>query len=166
MALSKRGSPASVGALTDVDSSQRNPLGLIVPGYDVNGFEAAFIYLGGVASVAAGDCVTYDHLGAVLRTDSDVAASLLGGIAIALAATVAAKFGWYQIGGLAVVKVSAAFAAAKPVWATSTVGEIDDAIVAGNQIMNAISRSAIDTPAVGFAYEQFFAPPWIGLSVV
>lgn len=54
-----------------------------------------YIFLTGVASTAAGDPVIFDSAFATTR----LAGTLVGEVAIALAATVASTKGWYQIYG-------------------------------------------------------------------
>lgn len=107
-----------------------------------------FIFLPGVASTTAGDVVQY--------TVSDGAAS--GGsttrwtgtgatglpLAIATAATVASTWGWYQIGGAAIVNVAASVSAASAAYYGGTVSLLDDAQSNGKQVLNAFFASASD----------------------
>src|SRR5574342_501495 len=90
---SKTGSAlASVGALTDIDTSARNPVGMRVRD---DATCAEFIYLKGVASTVAGSPVTYN-------TSFQSALTVTGArgpVAFAMAATVANTWGWYQICG-------------------------------------------------------------------
>lgn len=115
-----------------------NPVGTIAIATD--GKE--YIFLPGVAAVAAGNWVTYDEAFAILGTDSDVSASLTGPLAVATAAVVAGKFGWFAIGGSHSASVAASCADNAKLYATSTVFVADDAVVTGNQIHGAICRSA------------------------
>lgn len=96
---------ASVGLLTDIDGptsvassnglGQRNLLGQRA--FDTNGNE--YIYLLGVAATAAGDWVRYvPGTFATTRLVSNTA--ITGLVAVAMAATVAGTWGWYQIFGL------------------------------------------------------------------
>ena len=107
-----------------------------------------FIYLKGVASTAVGDAVTYQY--GDYQTARTVAASV-GMIGIAMSANLANQWGWYQIRGLAVVEVSASFAADKICYLTATAGELDDAVVAASEIRGTYSYTAIATPAAGQA---------------
>lgn len=100
-----------------------------------------YIFLSGVAAVIAGSWVTYDEAFAILGLDSDVAASLVGPVAVASAAIVAGKYGWFQIGG-SVSAGALTVADNGKVYATSTVFMCDDAAVTGNQVHGAIWRSA------------------------
>jgi hypothetical protein len=125
---------ATAGALTDVDSAITNPLGTR---RRVGSKE--YIYLTGVASTAAGDVVTFDEAHLTTR----LVANAVGRVAVALAAVVADKFGWYQIYGLGTANVLAGFADNGKCYATATAGSIDDAVVAGDLICGMIGRSAI-----------------------
>lgn len=86
---------AQVGLLTDIHTTQQNPLGQRVA--DDLGNE--YIYLLGVASTAAGDWVKYvPGTFATARLVANTAVS--GLVAVAMAAIVASNWGWYQIFGL------------------------------------------------------------------
>jgi hypothetical protein len=68
--------------------------------------EGEFIYLKGVADTVVGDLVEYnrtDHR----TTRSASATNKAVPVAVAMAATVADQYGWYQISGNAVVKKTA-----------------------------------------------------------
>lgn len=113
-----------VGAPGDVHTTQRNYLGQRA--FDTAGNE--YIYLLGVASTAIGSWVNYDG-GVVFATallDTDVAATLLGRLAVATAATVASTWGWYSIFGAASGLSLTAATDAKNAFATSTGGSVDD----------------------------------------
>lgn len=122
-----------------------------------------YIYLPGVASNAAGQAVVFDEAFAVTRT---VAASQ-GPLAIAMAAVDATtKFGWYMIEGKATVKVLAAFADNSNIYTTSTDGSLDDSGAGAEEfVFGATGRSAIDTPATGYAYIQI-RRPWKGTATL
>ncbi len=107
-----------------------------------------FIYLEGVASTAVGSVVTYNA--SSFETALAVAGAK-GLIAVAMAATVAGEYGWYQIYGKAVAKVLTGFASGNVCYLTATAGSIDDAVVAGDEIYTGLSVGAIGTPAAGQA---------------
>lgn len=129
-----------VGAVTDVHSTQQNQLGRIVPGEDASGNFAEYIYLPGVASVAIGSWVTYDEAFTTLRA----VANAQGDVAVAMAAVVAGKFGWFQITGKASALALTAFADNGKVFLTSTDGSVDDTDVGGDFVCGAIGRSAVN----------------------
>lgn len=141
------------GNIADVHDNPEHDLGTIA--FDKSGNK--YIYLAGVASTVAGDVVAYDEDYATTRAG----ANAVGGIAVALGAVIANKYGFYQIGGKATVNVATGFAADTAVYLTSTAGTIDDAAVAGDQINGAIGRSAIGTPASGQAYVQLIGEPYV-----
>ncbi len=120
--------PAVVGNTDAVHDSALNPLGMRA--YDGNGGE--YLYLAGVASVVQGAWVAINVGvdGAVVGLDTDVAGTQKAHCAIAMAAIVAAKYGWFCVVSpyAGVDGLSAASATdTKAVVATSTVFTVDDA---------------------------------------
>ncbi len=128
---------ASEGLLTDVDSAARQPV--LTRCSDEAGNE--YIYLLGVASTAVGSWVSFDEAGVTTLLQ----ANSLGRVGIAMAATVAAKYGWYCIYGTVPGLCLASYADNAKVWATSTLGSVDDADVAVDLVDGAIGRSARNT---------------------
>tara|TARA_R100000234_G_scaffold94103_2_gene62333 strand:- start:2032 stop:2571 length:540 start_codon:yes stop_codon:yes gene_type:complete len=114
-----------------------------------------FIYLKGVASTVEGSVVLYnpDDYTTSLATANDV-----GPIAVAMAACVADRFGWYQISGKGVAKVLASFADNGDCYLTSTAGSVDDADVGGDYIAGMKGASAIGTPSAGLAEVELWRP--------
>lgn len=140
--------------LTAVDSVQLYPLGMRCKALSSSLGGAEFVYLKGVASTVLGDIVVFDE---AFQTTRAVAASR-GPLAVAMAPVLANQFGWYQVSGLAVCSVLAAFAADALVYLTATAGNVDDAVVAGQKVDGARSQSAIDTPSTGKAYIMLAYP--------
>lgn len=124
----------------EVSTTQQHPLGTIVQGRDPTHGVGEFIYLEGVANTAAGHGVTYSA-----DTFQTALASIVGGttqnIAIALAATVADTYGWYQIAGRATVKKASAtsFAAAAALGITSGLAV---AAATNKRLTNAVAAAA------------------------
>lgn len=89
---------AFVGDTSVIHSSALNPLG--TRAFDTAGNE--YIYLQGVASLAAGDWVMYNNATAQgsYKTIRMVNTPIPGMAAVAMAAVVANQFGWFQIFGL------------------------------------------------------------------
>jgi hypothetical protein len=142
-------------AIADTSTTKKLPLGTIVHAEDETYGAGEFIYLLGVASTAVASWVRYlpdDYSTALL------VAGHRGSVAIAMSANVASQYGWYQIRGKAVGKVLAAFADNGAVYATSTAGSIDDAVVGGDLVKNALGASAIDTPSTGLAEIEIDRP--------
>lgn len=138
-----------------VNTSAVVPVGTIVQAYHPTYGQGEFIFLEGVASTTAASWVTYNmDDGSTTLT----VANAIGPVAIAMAATVAETFGWYQIGGKAVGKVAASFADNAAVYLTSTAGTVDDAVVAGDRVKGARGASAIGTPAAGLAEIELARP--------
>jgi hypothetical protein len=129
-----------VGQPGDIHSSALNPVLTECDGIDEFGQAARYVYLAGVASTAQYDWVAYDEAGATIRAIADGQ----GDLAIATAATVANKYGWYQIVGKAYANALTGFADNGKVYLTGTAGSVDDSDVAGDAVVGAWGRSALD----------------------
>lgn len=143
------------GDTSDVHDTAQHELGTRVA--DVNGNE--YIYLKGVASTAAGSWVSFDeaHLTTLL------AANAKGRVAVAMAAIVADKYGYYQIYGKnTIAKVLTGFADDGLVYSTATAGSVDDAVVAGDLVVGAIGRSAISSGVATMELNYPFATDALG----
>jgi len=134
---------------------QKHPIGTRVKAFDPTFGEGEFVYLKGLASTAVGEAVIYDTYA---NTTKRGVAGDRGPVGIAMSANGENQYGWYQIAGSAVVKVAAAFAAGANVYWTATAGTPDDAVVAGDKIDGIRSKTAIGTPAAGFAVCQLAYP--------
>lgn len=135
-------------AIADTSTTKQHPLGTRVKAVDDTYGEGEFIYLKGVANTAVGSWVKYnqdDH------STSLLAANDIGPVAVAMSANVADQYGWYQVYGKAVGKALTAYADNGLVYATATAGSIDDAVVAGDRVKNALGASAVGTPSTGLA---------------
>ena len=128
---------------------------MLVPGGTVATFRDAvlgggeFIYLLGAANTILGSVVTY-----VVSTGVSLSgvttlwagtASTGAPVAVATAAIVAAKWGWYQIGGAAIVATSGTVTAGNPLYFQTT-GVVQAAAVNGKQIVGAVAGSANGVP--------------------
>lgn len=154
MAIQKVGK-ASVGEVTAVDSTQRNPLGMIVPG--PNGEE--FIYLKGIGSTAEGSWVTYDEEGVTTL----LAANAKGPVAVAMAAIVASSYGWYCILAPMGVdaKVVTATSADTLVGRETTDGCVGDGRATGDQIYGVICREANASGSTALRTCQIWMHPFV-----
>lgn len=139
----------------EVSTTAKATLGLIVRAKDPTYGVGEFIYLQGVASTVVGSFVTYN---ADDNTTALLAANAIGPVAVAMSICVASSYGWYQISGKAVGKAKASYADDALVYATSTAGSIDDAVVAGDRVKLAKSASAVDTPSTGLAEFEIQRP--------
>jgi hypothetical protein len=121
---------------TAIDTTAVVPIGTVA--CDASQPDNEFIYLTGVASTAIGSVVTYDEL----FITTLIAANAIGPVAVAMAATVASTFGWYQIRGKnVVVSCDAGVVDNSKVYIDGTSGRVDDTVVAGDQVSNAVFRS-------------------------
>lgn len=157
---SNANSPLGVSLPGTVDTAVSVPIGTIAKFFDDAFGEGEFIYLPGVAATAAGDCVEYDLApGAqvTVRHTNATASNSGRPVAFATAATVAATYGWYQIGGLAIINVAAGMAAGN-LFGTGTAGVLDDGADAGDQILGARCSTAIGTPSAGKSYATINRP--------
>lgn len=140
--IDRAGLNQEIGTLS---STKKHRLGERIFARDVSGTrgEGEFIYLSGCAGTAAGQVVLItDAYGTSL-----IAARDKGSVAIATAATVANTYGWYQIQGQAMAICAAAVAANAPLYIAAG-NVIDDAAVAGDQIIGMRSVTAQDTATV------------------
>lgn len=142
----------AVGAPGDVDTTQRNPFGLIAWGVDTSGMVAAYIYLKGVASTIVGSVVTYDEAAVTAL----IAADAVGPVAIAVGITdVATEYGWYGIHGTFLTDVVANCADNAEIGRETTDGKVGDGQAAGDTIYGAVSRAATTTAAVSLCQFTF-----------
>lgn len=141
--------------IADTSTTQNHPLGEIRKASDPTYGAGEFIYLKGVASTAVGSWVTYN-----LDDGSTtlLAANAIGPVGVAMSANVASQYGWYQISGKAVGKALTGYVDNALVWATSTAGSVDDAVVDGDMVHLAKGASAVDTPSSGFAEFEISRP--------
>lgn len=141
---------AGTQPIANTETTQKHPLGLIVSAVDPIYGGGEFIYLKGVASTVVGSMVDYD-LNAATTTLSPATAGT-GSVAVAMSANVANQYGWYQIAGIAAVKAPNAMVVGADVFSlAATPGSVDDAAVAGEQILNAKVLTTTGTPSTGLA---------------
>ena len=141
--------------IADTETSAKFPLGSRVGGQSVQYGSGEFIYLQGVASTAVGSWVTFNEDDG---STALLAANSIGPVAVAMSANVANQYGWYQISGKAIGLAAASYADNGAVYATSTAGTVDDAVVAGDRVKGARGASAVDTPSSGFAEFEIQRP--------
>jgi hypothetical protein len=136
--------------IADTDTVQNHPLGKRVRAKDPVYGEGEFIYLKGVASTVVGSLVDYDPY--LATTALSPATAGVGPVAVSMSANVANQYGWYQIAGAAVVKAPNAMTPGADVFMlAATPGSVDDAAVAGEQILNAKVSTTTGTPGTGLA---------------
>jgi hypothetical protein len=140
--------------IAEASSTQRHALGTIIRTRDPLMGSSEMIYLKGVASTVLGSVVIYnpDDYSTSLLVANDI-----GPVAVAMAPTVANQFAWYMIQGKAIVKAGTVADNAN-VYATATLGQVDDAVVAGDRVKNAKFASADGTPSAGLAECEIWRP--------
>jgi len=141
-------------AVGTLSSTALVPVGTVARAVDSTYGEAELIYLPGVASTAVGDTVIYDQRAS---TTTRAVAGSRGPVAVALAASVASTYDWYQIKGSAVCKAGTVANNASP-YVTATAGTLDDAVVSGDKIDGARFKTADGTPSAGFAIVELDRP--------
>jgi hypothetical protein len=149
---------AGMQNIGDTSTTQNHVLGTIVQAVDVasTAYGAGeFVYLLGVASTVLGSFVTYN---ADDNSTALLAANAIGPVAVSMSINVASQYGWYQISGKAVGKALTGYADNALVFATSTAGSIDDAVVAGDRVKLAKGASAVGTPSTGLAEFEIQRP--------
>lgn len=132
--------PPGSGSATNIPSPPAQ-LGQVIRAFDPTFGEGEFIFLKGVASTIVGSLVIWD--GTTYQTTLAATTANQGRpVGIAMAATTAALWGWYQIGGTAVVSKSTGitFAATVALGVNST-GKVG-AVASGKQILGARTANA------------------------
>ena len=116
-------------------------LGMVCRAFDPTYGEGEFIMLLGVASTVIGSLVTYNAT-TYQTTLSANTANQATPVAVAMAANTAGLFGWYQIGGLAVVKKTAVATSPQvAVYQSATTGRIMATAASGKQLLGARSAN-------------------------
>jgi hypothetical protein len=131
------------------------PLGTVIRARDSVYGEGEFIYLKGVASTVTGSVVTWGGATTGTPNYQTALAAATGNqarpLAVAMGPNLATGFGWYQIGGAAVVATNGTLAAGPgPVFLAGT-GQLTSVAAAGAQVLDAINLTATGTPAAGLA---------------
>ena len=149
---------ATQGLLTDIDSvAQAGSPNIFrnAPGtrqFDEAGNE--YIYLLGVASTVIGSCVTYGLNGTTAFQTALSVTGANGPVAFALAATLAAQWGWYLIFGFGTALFNGAAVAGKSLFSAST-GKVDDAVVSGDKIYGGWVAATVGSAVLGAVYVQY-----------
>lgn len=142
--------------ITEVETTQRHPLGTVCRAKDPTYGEATFVYVKGVASGAAGLLAKYDPYTGTTTLSGARTKGLVGVFVTTLDST--SKFGWLQVAGVADVQVAGTVASGATVYLTSTAGKVDDAVVAGDIVYNANFSTADGTPVANHALVALARP--------
>ena len=151
-------------AATESSTTQKVPLGTIVPIVD-NALAVpqagSAIYVKSSDVILRGSVVMFD-----LQLGTAVLGPATGGVGpvgVALANIPSGSFGWLQIDGTAAVKAPNAVAVGANVFPlAATPGSVDDAAVAGEQILNAKFSTTDPVPEVDFAWITINRPFYQG----
>ena len=115
-----------------------NVLGMIVRAFDPVYGEGEFILLPGIANTTVGSVVTYNATTYATTLSANTAGAGQP-LAVAMSANiVATTFGWYQIGGLAVIKKTAVKVNPQvAIFQSATTGRIMPTTASGKEILGA-----------------------------
>jgi hypothetical protein len=146
--------------IDEIDSSKVFTLGQTCKARHITGLHIGeFMYLQGVASLVAGEWVS-------INPDNHTVAKLadghLGGVAIAMAATVASKFGWFQVKGKASGLLAASVADNAGLYTTATAGTAGATAANQSEIIGARAAAASGSSAANTEVEINY--PVCGLS--
>jgi len=158
-------------AINENSTKKLNPLGTIIRARDVGSTDLGtgeFIYLPGVASNAVGFANNFIRASWVTAlVDTGTAATILGPVAIAMSASVASEWGWYQIGGIAYIKTLASVAINKPLFPSATAGSLEDSSLSGSApesiLQGCVTVEAIDSD--GYTYTYINRPVIAGVNI-
>lgn len=129
----------------NIDTTTALPFGTIVRGVDSASGKGGgeFIYLPGVASTKVGSLVTYDPLNKT-TTLAPNTANLGQPLAVAMAAVATTKnYGWYQIGGVALMlKTATKVNPNVRIFLSATAGSIFSTVATGKEVVNARTVNA------------------------
>lgn len=126
-------------AITEVSTTQQHPVGTVVQAQDATLGTGEFIYLKGIGSTVVGSIVNYDD-GFLTALDTSAVTGPSRPLAVAMAATVASRWGWYQISGLAVAVKSNAVSFADGAGLGAGAG-LAVAVATGTVIQGAVVRT-------------------------
>jgi len=151
-------------AVSDVGTTQKLPLGTVakIADFGLTVPQAGeAIYIKSSDAILRGSIVMYD-----LQLATGVlgpATAGVGPVGVALADIPSGSFGWVQVEGNAAVKAPNAVVAGANVFPlAATPGSVDDAAVAGEQILNAKFSTTDPVPEVDFAWVTINRPFYQG----
>lgn len=133
-------------AITELSTTDKHGLGMIVRARDATLGVGEFIYLRGVASTGTGYIVRYDDGFQTALNTSALTDSLP--LAISMAACTASYYGWYQISGLAVAAKASATTMADGAGLGSASG-LAIAVSTNVQIQGAVVRTVTTSSGSG-----------------
>lgn len=159
MNLKHAGTVIGLPAIGDNGTTQRAALGTItqILDQDTPAVMGEAIYVKSTDAILDGSLCRYDpYLGVATLCP---ATGGTGPVGAALGAIPSGSYGWLQISGGAKVKAPNAMAVGADIFPlAATPGSVDDAPVAGEQVLNAKATTTTATPAAGYAIVQMNRP--------
>lgn len=124
-------------------TTQNHPVGMEIRAFDQTIGTGEFIYLKGVVGTVVGSLVTYDIANSTTALSPNTA-NLGQPVAVSMSANVALGFGWYQIGGPAVISkiTTVNFLPTVRVYQSATTGSVTSLSAAGKEIVNCRTTNA------------------------
>lgn len=131
-----------IASLYNIDTTAKYSMGNLVRAIDTTLGQGEFLYLQGVASTVAGSLVTFNtSTGATTLAPNT--ANLAQPVAVALAASTASQYGWYQVSGAAVIKKTAVKVNPNvALYLSGTAGRVMPTAASGKQILGCRSINA------------------------
>jgi len=138
-------------------------LGTVVRAVDPIYGAGEFILLQGVASTVVGSVVTWAGVNSTAQQPFQTALAAATAnqgqpLAVAMAATLAGQYGWYQLSGNAVMATNGTLAAGPGKVFLAGSGQVTSTQANGAEVVNAINVSATGTPAAGQAIVSIQRP--------
>lgn len=145
-----------VQGITDVSETLRHPLGTMVRAKNLTYGEGVFLYLQGATGTSTGSVVVYEQQSS---TTTLLDLDYRGPVAVAMADVGASQYGWYQVRGSAVVRVSVAATAGNPAYyVDGGAGAVDDDVVVGGKVDGMAFKTNDGSPSAGFAIVEMAHP--------
>lgn len=129
---------ANTGSTTTIPTPPLAP-GMVITGIDPTYGGGEFILLAGVTSTVVGSLVTYNSSTFATTLTPNTGANLSAPVAVAMSANAASTtWGWYQIGGAAVIKKPAVKALpTNAIFLSTTAGRVRTSAYSGRQVLGA-----------------------------
>lgn len=152
--LNYRQTSPTLGAqpIAQTEATAKHNVGQRIRAMDYTYGEAEFVYLPGVASLAAGDVVVFDEKAG---TTARALQGMRGHVAVAMAATTAGLYGWFAVDGAVPVATSAGSISCGAAYLTTAAGSIDSVEYEGEKV-DGFSIKA--QPSGGFVTCRLSAP--------
>lgn len=148
-------------AIDETSTVQNHPLGTVRKAKNVAGTfgEGMFQYMLGAASTSVGDLVAFNT--ATFATKRLLTRDR-GPVGVSMSGNIAGQYGWYQTAGIARVIANSASLGAV-VYATSTAGAVDAAVISTDVLHNAVFVGAYNS---GYAMVSLRNPAMVGVAAV